>query len=61
MTEPVVDHPEHVDPDLIERCLRILHGETGWRIIKHQWPDTALEERRRRMAEVILTLKEIGK
>ena len=42
--------------DLIEACLRAFHGNGpyGWRLLKQQWPEAAVAEQRRKMAEVIV-------
>ena len=42
--------------DLIEACLRAFHGNGphGWGLLKQQWPEVAVAEQRRKMAEVIV-------
>ena len=38
--------------DLTDACLRAFHGD-GWGLLKQQWPEGAVNEQRRKMAEVI--------
>ena len=41
--------------DLTDACLRAFHGNGpyGWGLLKQQWPEGAVNEQRRKMAEVI--------
>jgi hypothetical protein len=46
--------------DQAEECLRIWHGDGdhGWRVLKHQWPEAAITEQRRKMGEVIKRVRD---
>jgi hypothetical protein len=46
--------------DQAEECLRIWHGDGdhGWRVLKHQWPEAAINEQRRKMWEVIKRVRD---
>lgn len=41
--------------DLTDACLRAFHGDGphGWGLLQQQWPEVAVSEQRRKMAEVI--------
>jgi hypothetical protein len=41
--------------DMTDECLRVFHGSGayGWGLLKQQWPKAAVDEQRRKMAEVI--------
>jgi hypothetical protein len=44
---------------LIEACLRAFHGD-AWGLLQQQWPEAAVNEQRRKMAEVIRQVQSIS-